>query len=202
MTSRDPHFGDGLIPAVIQSSIDGQVRMVGMMNNEAWEATRSTGFVHFWSRSRSELWKKGATSGNTLTVRSIAVDCDGDAVLIVAEPNGPTCHSGSPSCFDDTGHPTIGQAVDALVDIVQSRRSASLDSSYTARLLADPDLAARKVLEEAGEVAFASKDFSTTSDGTRIVEEAADLLYHLAALLEGRGIDSAAVADELTARRG
>jgi phosphoribosyl-ATP pyrophosphohydrolase/phosphoribosyl-AMP cyclohydrolase len=86
VTSRDPQFGDGLIPAVIQSSIDGQVRMVGMMNNEAWEATRSTGFVHFWSRSRSELWKKGATSGNPLTVRSIAFDCDGDAVLIVAEP--------------------------------------------------------------------------------------------------------------------
>ena len=202
MSSRSPDFSAGLIPAVVQSGIDGRVRMVGMMNDEAWDATESTGFVHFWSRSRNELWKKGVTSGNTLAVQSISVDCDGDAILIVAEPAGPTCHTGQESCFDDVGTETLGQAVDALVRVVQSRRNASTDSSYTATLLADPDLAARKVLEEAGEVAFASKDYTTESGDNRIVEESADLLYHLVALIEGRGVEPTTVARELAARRG
>ncbi len=199
--STTPDFSKGLLPAVVQSSVDGAVRMVGMMNQEAWEATEATGFVHFWSRSRNELWKKGATSGNTLTVQSVSVDCDGDAILIIAEPAGPTCHTGEESCFGESHHHTLGRAVDTLVETVRSRKTAAVETSYTARLLADPDLAARKVLEEASEVAFASKDYVTGSDGSRIVEESADLLYHLVALLAGRGIDPAAVAEELDSRR-
>ncbi len=139
MTDRTPDFSDGLIPAVVQSSLDRTVRMVGMMDVSAWQATLDTGFVHFWSRSRNELWKKGENSGNTLTVRSIAIDCDSDAILVVAEPAGPTCHTGDESCFDLDGNETIGQAVDALVDIIEQRRLASKETSYTAQLLADPD---------------------------------------------------------------
>lgn len=202
MTDRSPDFSKGLLPAVVQSSVDRSVRMLGMMNEQAWEATVETGFVHFWSRSRDVLWKKGETSGNTLAVRSVAVDCDGDAILIVAEPTGPTCHTGDDSCFDLVGNETIGDAVDALVQIIDARRSASPETSYTAQLLGDPNLAARKVLEEAGEVAFASKDLDVESDDSRVVEEAADLLYHLMVLLAGRDIDPSTVAAELAARRG
>lgn len=202
MTDRSPDFSAGLIPAIVQSSVDRSIRMLGMMNEQAWQATIDTGFVHFWSRSRDELWKKGETSGNTLAVRSLAIDCDGDAILIVAEPAGPTCHAGDDSCFDLAGNETIGQAVDALVQTINTRRDASPDASYTAQLLGDANLAARKVLEEAGEVAFASKDFDVEPDETRVVEEAADLIYHLMTLLAGRDIDPAAVAAELAARRG
>lgn len=202
MSERIPDFSAGLIPAVVQSSVDRTVRMVGMMNADAWEATTTTGYVHFWSRSRNELWKKGETSGNTLLVTSVAVDCDGDAILIVAEPAGPTCHTGADSCFDLEQTETIGQAVDTLVSTIASRRGAPVSASYTAQLLADPDLAARKVLEEAGEVAFASKDYAVAASDDRIVEEAADLLYHLLAMVSGRDIDPDAIAAELAARRG
>lgn len=201
MTAPTPDFSKGLLPAVVQSGIDGTVRMVGMMNREAWDATEATGLVHFWSRSRDELWQKGSKSGNTLAVNSISVDCDGDAILVVAVPAGPTCHTGEDSCFGTPPITSLGQAVDRLVATVHSRRAATTEESYTARLVADPDLAARKVLEEAGEVAFASKDYATDSDDSRIVEESADLLYHLVTLLEGREIDAASVAGELESRR-
>lgn len=227
MTSPAPDFGSGLIPAIVQDASDGTVRMLGMMNQEAWERSLATGKVHFWSRSRQRLWMKGETSGNTLGIRSISLDCDADAILIQADPVGPTCHEGNRSCFDtepilpgrgetrepDTdkdqprgdqaasGNQTLGRAVDTLVQTVISRRNADPSDSYTAQLLADADLAARKVLEEAGEVAFAAKDHERAGDPTRIIEEAADLLYHLVALLEHHDVDARQVAAELERRR-
>ncbi len=190
--------------------------MLGMMNAEAWHRSLATGKVHFWSRSRQRLWMKGETSGNTLTIRSINLDCDADAILIRADAAGPTCHQGTRSCFDTTpilpeasdsvsadqpGNQTLGLAVDTLVQTVANRRSASPETSYTAQLLADADFAARKVLEEAGEVAFAAKDHEPHGDPTRIVEETADLLYHLVALLGAHDVDARQVAAELERRR-
>lgn len=192
---------DGLIPAIVQDVSTKAVSMLGYMNDEALRRTQETGFVHFWSRSRSRLWKKGETSGNTLAVRSIRPDCDADALLVSVEPVGPVCHTGSSTCFGEVEDPSLGVVLDRLGRIVAGRHGADPDRSYTARLIADPDLAARKVLEEAGEVAFAVKDLP--DGGTqRVVEEAADVMYHLLALLEAAGADTTRVAAELRSRMG
>lgn len=190
---------DGLVPAIVQVAATGDVAMLGYMDAEALAATQDTGWVHFWSRSRDELWKKGATSGNTLSVRSIEPDCDADALLVTVEPSGPVCHTGRATCFGEDTDPSLGRVVDRLASIVTDRAGADPDASYTARLLRDPDLAARKVLEEAGEVAFAVKDLP--DGGTdRVAEEAADVVYHLLALLGAAGVSPAAVADVLLDR--
>ena len=193
---------DGLVPAIVQDATTRDVAMVAWMNAEALERTQETGLVHFWSRSRNELWMKGATSGNTLELRSVSVDCDGDALLVVAEASGPVCHTGEPTCFGPgTGSRggTLGGVVDTLTGIIDDRRTSDPDDSYTARLIADSDLAARKVLEEAGEVAFAVKDLP--DGGTdRVSEEAADVLYHLLALLASVDVDPGEVAGELLGR--
>ena len=190
---------DGLIVAVVQDAATRGVLMVAYMNEEAFDATQASGQVHFWSRSRKELWRKGATSGNTLALADIRTDCDGDALLILVNPTGPACHTGSTSCFGD--QPTsMGATIDRLAEIIRSRRGADPGDSYTAGLIDDPDLAARKVLEEAGEVAFAAKDLSTGGSSSRVVEEAADEVYHLLALLESLGIEPNEVGKELTRR--
>lgn len=192
---------DGLIPAVVQDAADGTVLMVGYMNREAFDATNSTGFVHFWSRSRRELWKKGETSGNTLTLVSLSVDCDVDTLLVSASPAGPTCHTGSTSCFGSR-RDSLGAIVDELTQVIASRRGAAESESYTAKLIADSELAARKVLEEAGEVAFASKDLVAGQDSAdHVADEAADVIYHLLALLEAVEVDPGAVAKVLEQRR-
>lgn len=179
---------DGLVVAVVQDATTRQVLMVAYMNEEAFDTTHTSGQAHFWSRSRSELWRKGATSGNTLAVVDIRIDCDADALLVLVEPSGPACHTGSTTCF---GEPTttIGSVIDQLAGIIRTREGANPSESYTASLIASPDLAARKVLEEAGEVAFAAKDLSTGGSPSRVVEEAADEIYHLLALLASLGID-------------
>ena len=193
---------DGLVVAVVQDSLSGTVSMVGFMDERALEATQSSGFVHFWSRSRQELWMKGHTSGNTLALESIAVDCDADALLIVATPAGPVCHTGTTSCFGDDVRTSLGTTTDELTAIIERRRGADPSESYTARLLEDPDFAARKVLEEAGELAFAAKDLVSGGERDRVVEEMADLLYHALALTAANGVDPAAVAAELRSRMG
>lgn len=192
---------DGLVPAVVQDVSTKAVSMVAYMNEEALQRTQETGFVHFWSRSRSRLWKKGETSGNTLAVKWIRPDCDGDALLVAVDPAGPVCHTGASTCFGDIGDATLGAIVDRLCGIIAERHGSDPDRSYTARLIADPDLAARKVLEEAGEVAFAVKDLPL-GDTERVVEEAADVVYHLLALLEASGTDPARVGAELRSRMG
>ena len=177
-TSMDPQRP--LRAAVVQDSRDGRVLMVGWLDDEALAATLRTGFVHFHSRSRDRLWRKGETSGNTLPVRAIEVDCDGDTYLIQADPAGPTCHTGDRSCFDaglmdlegsrTTRSTTVPldegfEQLEALWATIGARRSADPASSYTARLLAGGvDAVGRKVVEEATEVLMAAKDDAATDD--------------------------------------
>ena len=174
---------DGLLPAVVQHSATGQVLMVGYMNRIALAATLSSGKVTFHSRSRKRLWQKGETSGNVLRLVSVAPDCDGDALLVRADPIGPTCHTGATSCFGGEG-PGGPAWLGELSRIVAARAASGEEESYTARLLADgvPRIA-QKIGEEGVEVALAA----VTRDAAGCAEETADLLYHLAVLMEARG---------------
>lgn len=188
----------GLVAVIVQDASASTVLMLGYANAAALEQTIETGFVHFWSRSRNELWMKGATSGNTLTVRSIDLDCDSDALLIRATPAGPTCHSGERSCF---GVDAELSGIDRLWRTITDRVSAPTEGSYTASLLAEgTDGVARKVIEEAGEVVLAAKNHQAGGDPVRVVQEAADLVYHLLVLLAERGLDLAEVERELDRR--
>lgn len=202
-----PEFGairttaEGLVVCIIQDTRSRQVLMVGYQDEEAWNATVDTGLVHFHSRSRETLWKKGETSGATLAVSAIQIDCDKDAVLISVISAGPTCHTGSVSCFSEAASPTLGSVIDELAATIASRIGADPSKSYTAGLIEDGDLAARKVLEEAGELAFAAKDTASGGDDQRVVEEAADLLYHILALLAHQSVEPQRIADALIARR-
>jgi phosphoribosyl-ATP pyrophosphohydrolase/phosphoribosyl-AMP cyclohydrolase len=190
-----------LIPTIVQDARSDRVLMLGWSNEESRALTAETGRVHFWSRSKERIWMKGETSGNVLDVVDVSLDCDDDTILIRAIPTGPTCHTGSDSCFgmDESAVGVIGR----LADVISSRAAERPDGSYTVTLLDDPDLAARKVLEEAGEVAFAAKDLSAASGSSqRVAEEAADLLYHLLVLLEGSAVGLDKVSAVLTARAG
>ena len=172
--------------AIVQDAASGRVLMLAWMNDEAERLTRETGEAWFWSRSRERLWKKGETSGNTLAVEEIRDDCDGDALLVRVNPAGPACHTGSVSCFAPTLWRTITE-----------RAAERPAGSYTTELLdAGIGACARKVGEEAVEVAVAALDESDE----RVVEEAADLVYHLYVLLAARGLDVAQVEDVLAAR--
>ena len=189
---------DGLIPGIVQDDRSGQVLMLGYLDEEALRLTRQTGFVHFHSRSRDQLWKKGETSGNTLSVVSVAEDCDADALLIRAVPAGPTCHTGSPSCFGD------GESFGTLAHLwatILSRRTSRPEGSYTVSLLeGGVEAAGRKVVEEAVEVLLAAVDHSGGGPVERVAEEAADLVYHLMVLLAERGVDIESVMDVLERR--
>lgn len=176
-----------LRPAIVQDAADGRVLMLAWMNDEAERRTRETGEAWFWSRSRQELWHKGATSGNTLAVEELRDDCDGDALLLRVTPAGPACHTGSISCFAPW-----------LWRVVAERAQKRPQGSYTAQLLDEGVAAcARKVGEEAVEVAVAALDESDE----RVVSEVADLWFHTYVLLAARGLDPSAVEDELARRR-
>jgi phosphoribosyl-ATP pyrophosphohydrolase/phosphoribosyl-AMP cyclohydrolase len=179
-------MSDELRAAIVQDATTGRVLMLGYMDEEAESLTRSTGHVHFFSRSRQRLWMKGETSGHVLHVVDITPDCDGDALLIQADPAGPTCHDGSTSCFTPWLWRTILQ------------RDAERDSaSYTVQLLeAGTSKVAQKVGEEATEVVVAA----LSESDERVVSETADLWYHVLVLLRSRGLDPAAVDDELRRR--
>lgn len=194
--------GDGLITGVVQDATTGRVLMVGYLNKESLALTQETGQVHFWSRSRNELWRKGATSGNYLNLVDIAVDCDGDALLITAQPEGPTCHTGAVSCFASDRSDQGFAQLERLWATIQDRIGSPTPESYTAKLAdAGPDLTGRKLVEEATETLVAAKNHeSGTGSPDRIIEESADVIYHLLALLAERGIAARAVIDELTAR--
>ena len=190
----------GLIPAIVQNALTGDVLMLGYMNREALEATLDTGFVHFYSRSRQRLWRKGETSGNGLKLRGIMADCDGDCLLVLAVPQGPTCHTGEPSCFHKplAGEPwQESPALPGLLKVVHSRRKKAPEGSYTGKLLLRPDEALKKLVEEAAEVMLAAK----AEGGQRLVEELADLLYHLAVVLVSQNVSISAINEELK-RRG
>jgi phosphoribosyl-ATP pyrophosphohydrolase/phosphoribosyl-AMP cyclohydrolase len=192
---------DGLVVGVVQDAGTGQVLMVGYLNEESLELTRKSGRVWFWSRSRGELWEKGATSGNYLNLVSIAEDCDGDALLIETTPDGPTCHTGATSCFS-TDPPGQGFAqLEKLWATINDRMTHPTPDSYTARLAeAGPDLTGRKLVEEATETLIAAKNHAAGDTDVRVVEEAADVVYHLLALLAERNIPASDVVAELASR--
>jgi phosphoribosyl-ATP pyrophosphohydrolase/phosphoribosyl-AMP cyclohydrolase len=172
--------------AIVQDAESGRVLMLAWMDEEAERRTRESGEATFWSRSRQEYWRKGETSGNTLVVEEIRDDCDGDALLVRVRPAGPACHTGSLSCF-----------APALWRTISERAQDRPEGSYTAKLLDEGIPAvARKVGEEAVEVVTAA----LSEDDERVVSEAADLIYHLYVLLAARGLDVAAVEDELARR--
>jgi phosphoribosyl-ATP pyrophosphohydrolase/phosphoribosyl-AMP cyclohydrolase len=189
----------GLVPCVVQDWRTGEVLTVAYMNSEALRLTRETGETHFFSRSRQELWHKGASSGNTQAVKAIRYDCDGDALVALVEPAGPACHTGERSCFHrgefEPGAPfeTLARLERTIADRAEQRP----DGSYTAKLLAAPGSAGEKVQEEAEEVARAAREEADE----RVAEEAADLLYHLAVLLRGRDLTLADAERVLDGRR-
>jgi phosphoribosyl-ATP pyrophosphohydrolase/phosphoribosyl-AMP cyclohydrolase len=175
-----------LKPAIVQDSATGRVLMLAWMDEEAERLTRETNEAWFWSRSRGRLWRKGETSGNTLAVEELRDDCDGDAILLRVTPSGPACHTGSTTCF-----------APGLWRTISERALERPDGSYTASLLdAGVGTCARKVGEEAVELSVAALD----EPDDRVVEEAADLVYHLYVLLAARGLDIAQVEDALRLR--
>jgi phosphoribosyl-ATP pyrophosphohydrolase/phosphoribosyl-AMP cyclohydrolase len=189
---------DELTAAIVQDDHTGQVLMLGFLDEEALRRTRETGLVHFHSRSRNQLWMKGEISGNTLSVVSISEDCDGDAVLIRVVPAGPTCHTGSVSCFG--GAQSFGTLPRLWATIV-SRRDEQPQGSYTVALLqGGVQAAGRKVAEEAVEVLLAATDHAGGGPPGRVAEEAADLVFHLMVLLAERGIDLESVLGVLEQR--
>ena len=198
----------GLVAAVAQDALTGEVRMLAYMNREALAQTARTGVATFWSRSRSALWVKGETSGHTLAVREVLLDCDGDAVLLLVEPAGPTCHTGAPSCFFrawrdgrwvDGARPLT--EVDALWATLDARRRDpdATGRSYTRQLLdAGAKRIGEKLREEADELARATDH----EDDVRVASEAADVLFHALVALVSRGVSWRAVLAVLAKRRG
>jgi len=197
-------FGaDGLVPAVVQDAGDGRVLTQAWMSRESLERTLERGETWFWSRSRQELWRKGATSGNTQAVRAVILDCDGDSLLVLVDQTGVACHTGAPSCFHQPLTPGPAPApFAALPDleriVAERAEAADPDASYTARLLAKGiDTVCKKVGEEATEVVLAAKG----REREQVVYESADLLYHLAVLWREAGVGFDEVAAELGRRR-
>jgi phosphoribosyl-ATP pyrophosphohydrolase/phosphoribosyl-AMP cyclohydrolase len=208
-------FGDdGLVPCVAQDEATGEVLMLAYMSEESLRLTLETGEVHYFSRSRGEVWHKGETSGATQRVRRLRYDCDGDAILALVEPAGPACHTGERSCFyRDLGGaaptepdspraegepaPAAFEAPALLERTLRSRAAERPEGSYTVGLLDDPERIAAKIEEEAEEVVRAARSESDE----RVGEEAADLLYHLTVLLVSRGLASSRVMEVLNARR-
>ena len=186
----------GLVPCVVQDWATSEVLTLAYMNELSLERTRVTGELHLYSRSRNELWHKGATSGNIQTVRALRVDCDGDALLVLVEPAGPACHTGERSCFHRGERSDAPyEALPSLERTISERARARPESSYTVELLADPQRIGAKVMEEAEEVARAARE----EPDERVDEEAADVLYHLLVLLRSRGrtlADAERVLDE------
>jgi phosphoribosyl-ATP pyrophosphohydrolase/phosphoribosyl-AMP cyclohydrolase len=187
----------GLLPVVVQDRVSGDVLMVAWANAEALARTAETGLAHFWSRHRKALWRKGETSGHGLHVVEARADCDRDTLLLVVEPEGPACHTGTRTCFGETS-PTAAGMLEELARVVAARAAAPPEESYTARLLSKgPDQVLKKIGEEATEVVLAGRGQSDE----RLAEETADLLYHLLVALRQRGVPLARVMDELRRRR-
>lgn len=203
ITVDDIRFdAQGLVPAVIQDAASGRVLTVAFMNRVALERTLSEGQTWLWSRSRGELWHKGATSGNTQQVRGIVADCDADALLVLVDPAGPACHTGAPTCFFTRLSGAQAEPFAALADLAATvaARAAEADPerSYTASLLARGiDTVCKKVGEEATEVVLAAKG----QERDQVIYESADLLYHLTVLWQAAGVTPDEVAAELARRQ-
>jgi phosphoribosyl-ATP pyrophosphohydrolase/phosphoribosyl-AMP cyclohydrolase len=191
---------DGLVPCVMQDASSGEVLTLAYMNEEALRRTEETREMHFWSRSRGQLWRKGETSGNTMRLRALRYDCDADALVALVDASGPACHTGERTCFyRGDMEPAPEEALPALERTIAERRaSGETGSSYTAQLLADPPFIGEKVREEAEEVTRAARE--ETDD--RVADEAADVLYHLAVLMASRGLTMGDAYAKLNDRRG
>jgi phosphoribosyl-ATP pyrophosphohydrolase/phosphoribosyl-AMP cyclohydrolase len=204
----------GLVPCVVQDHLSGEVLTLGYMNEEALRRTVETGEVHFFSRSRDEIWHKGESSGNVQRVRQLRYDCDGDALVALVEPAGPACHTGERSCFyrelggaantekdapraEGEPAPAAHESLAFLERTLRDRQAERPEGSYTVELLSDPQRLGAKVIEEAEEVTRAAREESEE----QVAEEAADLLYHLSVLLLSRGVDQAEVMEVLNGRR-
>lgn len=188
--------GDGLLPAIVQDRWSGKVLMLGYMNQQALDKTRESGKVTFFSRSKNRLWTKGESSGHYLSLHSLSQDCDGDTILVQAEPHGPVCHLGSDTCFlERNRQPT--RFIEYLQELLAGRRQADPKTSYTARLLQGPlDKSAQKVGEEAVELVIEA----IANRPDRFRAEAADLLFHYLVLLEAKGIGLNEILEELMER--
>jgi phosphoribosyl-ATP pyrophosphohydrolase/phosphoribosyl-AMP cyclohydrolase len=196
LENLDFEKSSGLLPAIVQHAQTQQVLMLGYVNKESLAKTIDTGRVTFYSRSRETLWTKGESSGNTLTLISLETDCDQDTLLIQALPKGPTCHLGTTSCFNDKGPEGLGFLA-YLEALIEGRKTADKDSSYTASLLQGPlRRAAQKVGEEGVETALAA----VAETNGKLTSEAADLLYHLMVLLAAKDVKFADVIAELEER--
>jgi phosphoribosyl-ATP pyrophosphohydrolase/phosphoribosyl-AMP cyclohydrolase len=192
-------FTDGLIPAIVRDARNGAILTLAYMSEESLRKTIESGETWFWSRSRQELWHKGATSGHTQRVLHIAPDCDGDALVVTVDPSGPACHTGAESCFDGVPLPTsaIGQALEGLSAVLRSRYDQRPEGSYSAYLFNEGrDKILKKIGEEATEVVIAAKG----QGRERMISEVSDLLYHLSVLLTDEGIAWSEVAEELRKR--
>jgi phosphoribosyl-ATP pyrophosphohydrolase/phosphoribosyl-AMP cyclohydrolase len=186
----------GLLPAVVQDADSGEVRMLGYMNRQALEATIADGLVTFFSRSRNKLWRKGESSGNSLALVDIASDCDSDALLIIARPNGPTCHAGTTSCFGDRMAQGTGFIADLERRLVE-RAKTDPTQSYTARLL---NQGVKRVAQKVGEEGVETALAGVAGDSGEVTREAADLVYHLTLLLQARDLGWRDVIGELRGR--
>ena len=190
---NDLQFTDGLIPAIVRDARSGAVLTLAYMSEESLRKTRETGETWFWSRSRKELWHKGATSGNTQRVVHIAPDCDRDALVVTVEPNGPACHTGATSCFADV--PPL--FLDRLMNVLGDRQATRPKDSYSARLFDEGrDKILKKIGEEATEVVIAAKG----QGRERMISEITDLVFHLSVLMVDEGIEWADVGEELAKR--
>jgi phosphoribosyl-ATP pyrophosphohydrolase/phosphoribosyl-AMP cyclohydrolase len=192
----------GLVPCVAQDFASGEVLTLAYANEEALRLSVETGEMHFFSRSRDRIWRKGEESGHTLRLKQLRYDCDGDALVALVEPTGPACHTGNRSCFyrelgGDEPAPVAHEALATLQRTLRNRAEERPEGSYTVKLLGDPKLLGEKIEEEAEEVVRAAREESDA----RVAEEAADLLYHLSVLLASREVPQAAVMEVLNGRR-
>ena len=185
---------DGLLPVIVQDATTLKVLMLGYMNREAFEKTVAEGVVTFWSRSRQCLWTKGETSGNFLHVVEMLPDCDADTLLVRARPDGPTCHRGTPSCWDTPDQEGFVRSLSALI---RDRHQALPEGSYTTKLfLKGPKAIGKKVVEEAGEAVIEAVD----GNRDRFIYEASDLVYHLLVLMESMDVSLSDLEKELSFR--
>lgn len=199
LTVGDVDFAkaDGLVPGVVQHARTGQVLMVGFLDEDALRATLETGLATFFSRSRGQLWTKGETSGNTLAVEAVEVDCDRDTLLLHAIPSGPTCHTGEATCFGPEALP--GSFVHELDALVASRHEERPEGSYTTSLF---DGGVRRVAQKVGEEGVETALAAVAQDDAELLGESADLIYHLLVLLRSRGLGLADVERVLRERHG
>jgi phosphoribosyl-AMP cyclohydrolase / phosphoribosyl-ATP pyrophosphohydrolase len=192
--------GNGLLPAIVQHWLTGEVLMLGYMNAAALAQTRASGRVTFYSRSRQRLWTKGESSGHVLALKSLRIDCDADSLLIQAAPHGPTCHLGTSSCFGDSADVRPPLAFLAELDALVAQRHAERpEGSYTTRLF---DSGIRRIAQKVGEEGVETALAAVVQDDEALLGEAADLLFHLTVALRARGLSLGEVVGVLSERRG